>query len=53
MLLALLYGIPVGILLRRPYFARHAEKMNADILNIGNTIPSMAGIAAADRAQCL
>ncbi len=46
MALALLCGIPAGILLSRPYFARHAEKW-MQIFNIGNTIPSMAVLALA------
>jgi osmoprotectant transport system permease protein len=46
MSLALLCGIPAGILLSRSYFARHAEKW-MQIFNIGNTIPSMAVLALA------
>ena len=46
MSLALLCGIPAGILLSRPYCARHAEKW-MQIFNIGNTIPSMAVLALA------
>lgn len=46
MLLALLCGIPAGILLSRPFFARHAEKW-MQIFNIGNAIPSMAVLALA------
>jgi osmoprotectant transport system permease protein len=38
---ALLVGIPAGILLSRPSFARHAERF-MQIFNIGNTIPSLA-----------
>lgn len=46
MLLALLCGIPVGILLSRAVYERHAEKW-MQIFNIGNTIPSMAVLALA------
>ncbi|WP_395823794.1 ABC transporter permease [Collimonas sp.] len=46
MSLALLCGIPAGILLSRSYFTRHAEKW-MQLFNIGNTIPSMAVLALA------
>jgi osmoprotectant transport system permease protein len=46
MLLALVTGLPAGILLSRPRFARHAEKF-MQIFNIGNTIPSIAVLALA------
>jgi osmoprotectant transport system permease protein len=46
MLLALLLGIPAGILLSRPLLARHAEYL-IQFFNIGNTIPSIAVLALA------
>ncbi len=46
MLLALLTGIPAGILLSRTAVARHAEYF-IQIFNIGNTIPSIAVLALA------
>ncbi|MGS0743911.1 ABC transporter permease [Glaciimonas sp. GG7] len=46
MLLALATGLPAGILLSRPFCARHAEKF-MQIFNIGNTIPSIAVLALA------
>ncbi|MEM5455468.1 ABC transporter permease [Paraburkholderia phytofirmans] len=46
MALALLVGIPAGVLLSRPSLARHAERF-MQIFNIGNTIPSLAVLAIA------
>lgn len=46
MLLALLVGIPAGILLSRPAFSRYAEFF-IQFFNIGNTIPSIAVLALA------
>ncbi|WP_144112942.1 ABC transporter permease [Paraburkholderia sp. BCC1886] len=43
---ALLVGIPSGVLLSRPAFARHAERF-MQIFNIGNTVPSLAVLAIA------
>ncbi|MCC8392398.1 ABC transporter permease [Paraburkholderia sp. MMS20-SJTR3] len=43
---ALLVGIPCGVLLSRPAFARHAERF-MQIFNIGNTVPSLAVLAIA------
>ncbi|WJF91809.1 ABC transporter permease [Paraburkholderia bonniea] len=44
--LALLVGIPAGVLLSRPAFARQAERF-MQVFNIGNTIPSLAVLAIA------
>lgn len=44
MALALLTGVPAGVLLSRPAFARHAERA-MQIFNIGNTLPSLAVLA--------
>ncbi|MBA1271880.1 ABC transporter permease [Stutzerimonas azotifigens] len=46
MLMALLLGIPVGVLLSRPFMARSAERF-MQIFNIGNTIPPLAVLAIA------
>ncbi|MFL9922714.1 ABC transporter permease [Herbaspirillum lusitanum] len=46
MALALLLGIPAGVLLSRPGMARRAESF-IQIFNIGNTIPSIAVLALA------
>jgi osmoprotectant transport system permease protein len=46
MLLALAAGIPIGILLSRPCMARHAAQC-MQLLNVGNTIPSLAVLALA------
>lgn len=44
MALAVLVGIPAGVLLSRPAFARQAERF-MQVFNIGNTIPSLAVLA--------
>jgi osmoprotectant transport system permease protein len=41
---AILVGVPVGILLSRPFMARYAETV-MQIFNIGTTIPTLAVIA--------
>jgi osmoprotectant transport system permease protein len=46
MALALLCGIPAGVLLSRPFCARQAERF-MQIFNIGNTVPSLAVLAIA------
>ncbi|TLX53289.1 ABC transporter permease [Stutzerimonas nosocomialis] len=46
MLMALLLGIPVGVLLSRPFMARSAERF-MQVFNIGNTIPPLAVLAIA------
>lgn len=46
MLLALLIGIPAGVLLSRPSMARSAERF-MQVFNIGNTIPPLAVLAIA------
>ncbi|WP_322047598.1 ABC transporter permease [Paraburkholderia sp. J67] len=44
MALAILVGVPSGVLLSRPRFQRQAERF-MQIFNIGNTIPSLAVLA--------
>jgi osmoprotectant transport system permease protein len=44
--LALVTGVPVGVLLSRPSMIRHAERL-MQVLNVGNTIPSLAVLAIA------
>ncbi|MCF7697435.1 ABC transporter permease (plasmid) [Mycetohabitans rhizoxinica] len=44
--LALLTGIPAGILLSRASNPRHAERL-MQVLNVGNTVPSLAVLALA------
>jgi osmoprotectant transport system permease protein len=46
MALALLVGIPAGVLLSRPALARQAERF-MQVFNVGNTIPSLAVLAIA------
>jgi osmoprotectant transport system permease protein len=46
MVLAILVGVPAGVLLSRPRFQRQAERF-MQIFNIGNTIPSLAVLAIA------
>jgi osmoprotectant transport system permease protein len=46
MALAILVGIPAGVLLSRPAFSRQAESF-MQIFNIGNTVPSLAVLAIA------
>lgn len=46
MLLALAIGLPAGIVLSHPLFARHAEKY-MQVFNVGNTIPSIMVLALA------
>ena len=46
MLLAIVVGIPAGIVLSRPWLARRAEYF-MQVFNIGNTIPSIAVLALA------
>lgn len=46
MVLALLVGIPAGVLLSRPRFARSAERF-MQVFNIGNTVPPLAVLAIA------
>ena len=41
MALAIVVGVPAGVLLSRPRFARQAERF-MQIFNVGNTIPSLA-----------
>lgn len=44
MALAIVTGIPAGVLISRPVFSRHAERA-MQIFNIGNTLPSIAVLA--------
>ncbi|CAM2185855.1 Osmoprotectant import permease protein OsmY [Paraburkholderia sacchari] len=46
MVLAIIVGVPAGVLLSRPRFQRQAERF-MQIFNIGNTIPSLAVLAIA------
>ena len=46
MTLAIVVGVPAGVLLSRPRFQRRAERF-MQIFNIGNTIPSLAVLAIA------
>lgn len=46
MVLAIVVGVPAGVLLSRPRFTRQAERF-MQIFNIGNTIPSLAVLAIA------
>lgn len=46
MALALVVGIPSGVLLSRPAFHRHGERF-MQVFNVGNTIPSLAVLAIA------
>ncbi|NIF75975.1 ABC transporter permease [Paraburkholderia sp. Cy-641] len=46
MALAILVGVPAGVILSRPKFRRHAERA-MQIFNVGNTIPSLAVLAIA------
>jgi len=46
MALAILVGVPAGVILSRPKFRRHAERV-MQIFNVGNTIPSLAVLAIA------
>ena len=46
MTLAIVVGLPAGVLLSRPRFQRRAERF-MQIFNIGNTIPSLAVLAIA------
>jgi osmoprotectant transport system permease protein len=46
MLLAVLIGVPAGVLLSRPFMARNAERF-MQVFNIGNTIPPLAVLAIA------
>ncbi|SIT41438.1 Glycine betaine/carnitine/choline transport system permease protein OpuCB [Paraburkholderia piptadeniae] len=46
MVLAILVGVPMGVLLSRPSMARQAEAF-MQIFNIGNTVPSLAVLAIA------
>lgn len=46
MLAAVLTGVPAGILLSRPAFVRHAERL-MQVFNVGNTIPSLAVLVLA------
>ncbi|MGK9067221.1 ABC transporter permease [Stutzerimonas chloritidismutans] len=46
MLLALLIGVPAGVLLSRPFMASSAERF-MQVFNIGNTIPPLAVLAIA------
>ncbi|CAB3785975.1 Osmoprotectant import permease protein OsmY [Paraburkholderia caffeinitolerans] len=46
MALAIIVGVPAGVLLSRPRFQRQAERF-MQIFNIGNTIPSLAVLAIA------
>lgn len=43
---ALATGIPAGIVLSRPAFVRHAERL-MQIFNVGNTVPSLAVLVLA------
>ncbi|WP_150699719.1 ABC transporter permease [Pandoraea terrae] len=44
MALAIATGVPAGIVLSRPMFARHAERA-MQLFNVGNTLPSLAVLA--------
>lgn len=44
MLAALAVGVPVGILLSRPFMARRAERF-MQLFNVGNTVPPLAVLA--------
>ncbi|MFD1561669.1 ABC transporter permease [Paraburkholderia silviterrae] len=46
MALAIVVGVPAGVMLSRPRFQRHAERF-MQLFNIGNTIPSLAVLAIA------
>ncbi|AOI89376.1 ABC transporter permease [Burkholderia pseudomultivorans] len=46
MVLAIVVGVPAGVLLSRPRFQRQAERF-MQVFNIGNTIPSLAVLAIA------
>ena len=46
MALAIIVGVPAGVMLSRPQFQRQAERF-MQIFNIGNTIPSLAVLAIA------
>lgn len=46
MLGAMATGVPAGVLLSRPRFVRHAERL-MQIFNVGNTIPSLAVLVLA------
>jgi osmoprotectant transport system permease protein len=46
MALAIVIGVPAGIVLSRPAFGRSAERF-MQVFNIGNTIPSLAVLAIA------
>jgi osmoprotectant transport system permease protein len=46
MTLALATGVPVGVILSRSSMARYAERL-MQVLNVGNTIPSLAVLAIA------
>ena len=46
MVLAIVVGVPAGVLLSRPRYARQAERF-MQIFNVGNTIPSLAVLAIA------
>jgi osmoprotectant transport system permease protein len=46
MVLAILVGVPAGVLLSRPALSRQAESF-MQIFNIGNTVPSLAVLAIA------
>lgn len=43
---ATLIGVPVGIILSRPFFKKYAEKI-MQVFNVGNAIPTMAVLALA------
>lgn len=42
--LAILVGVPLGVLLSRPFMARYAEAL-MQVLNVGTTIPTLAILA--------
>ena len=44
MAVALLVGVPVGVLLSRPFMARRAERF-MQLFNVGNTVPPLAVLA--------
>lgn len=44
MALAIATGVPAGVIISRPRFHKHAERM-MQIFNIGNTVPSLAVLA--------
>lgn len=46
MALALVTGVPIGVLLSRNSMTRHAERL-MQVLNVGNTVPSLAVLAMA------